>query len=195
MSQVPSTRPPDPDPASAELAPEKAATIFSPLASPAPPQAVLSPEQFRKIETLQRTINKVSRRLTLLALFNLIALGLLGWSWYKDHQKLVDGWLGTTPKTATSAQPATPPKPVPAAAAAPSPSTPPVRNAANAAAAQKLLQEARELERQGIYPDAIEKLNQIKFGYADTDWPAGLLETITRIENERQQQKQNGIFR
>ncbi len=73
----------------------RGAAIPVSTASPAPVQVMIAPEQFRKIENLQRTIGKLSRRLTLMALLNLIILGLLGWSWYGEpaHQKMVEKYF------------------------------------------------------------------------------------------------------
>jgi len=74
-------------------------------------QAILSSEQFRKVENMQRYVNKLSRRVTTLTLLNLLLLGLVGGGFYLDHQKLVDGYVhkwwpaGTDTGTRAGARP------------------------------------------------------------------------------------------
>jgi hypothetical protein len=164
----------------------------------APPQAVLSPQQFQKIESLQRSIGKLSRRLTSMVLLNLIILGLFGWSWYNDHQKLVDGWIARVQaKISTPATPALPAAPAPKTVAPKAPSetfAPAVRNPQNAAAAQKLFNEAKKLERDGMFPDALDKLEKIQFTYPDVDWPAGLTEALARLNEKKSEASQSGFF-
>jgi hypothetical protein len=165
------------------------------LASPqaAPIQAVLSPDQFRKIENMQRSIGKLSRRLTLMSLFNLLILILLGWSWYNDHQKLVDGYINRFTGGKTEA-PAVKPAAAPAAQApAPVPSKPIERDPDQAATAQKLFDEAKALEAQGNYTEAMAKLDQVK-SFSSVDWPQGLKEMMDHLESQKRAHPPGDFF-
>ncbi len=164
----------------------------------APVQAVLSPDQFRKIENMQRTVGKLSRRLTFMSLLNLLVLAALGWNWYAEHRKLVDGYIArimNTSAAAPAAKPALPPPPA-QAPAAPLPeaaTAPAVRDPDQAAAAQKLFDDAKALETQGHYAEAMEKLDQVK-SFSSINWPNGLKEMIDRLDEQKRDHPPGDFF-
>jgi len=175
-------------------------------------QAILSSEQFRKVENMQRYVNKLSRRVTTLTLLNLLLLGLVGGGFYLDHQKLVDGYVhkwwpaGTAPRTAPTPAPA--PEPVHAAAPSASSATPaatppapppahyapPVPDPKNVAAAQKLFDQAKILEIQGNYTEAVALLEKIQVSYSSPDWPKGLNAALARVRSAASEQSSPGFF-